>query len=49
MITKGLIDSSADKLAEVEIETVGDTSTNMKGGLLHTLAGTVTEVRAETL
>ena len=49
MITKGLIDSSADTLAQVEIETVGDTSTDMKGGLLHTLADTVTEVRAETL
>ena len=42
-------DAVADTLAEVKIETVRDTSTDMKGGLLHTLADTVTEVLAETL
>ena len=46
-MTKPLIDASGDTLAEVQTETLGDTSTNMKAeGLLHTLADTVTEVQA---
>ena len=45
-MTKALIDSSADTLAEVKTETVGNTSTNVKAEeLLHTLADTVTEVK----
>ena len=49
-MTKALIDASADTLAEVQTETPGDTSTNVKPErLLHTLTDTVTEVQAETL
>ena len=49
-MTKALIDSCADTLAEVENEALNDTSTNVKAErLLHTLADTVTEVQAETL
>ena len=40
----------SDTLAEVDTETLGDTSTNVKAEeLLHTLADTITEVQAETL
>ena len=49
-MTKALINAFADTLAEVENETLGDTSTNVKAeGLLHTLADTVIEVQAKTL
>ena len=50
LMTKALIDASADTLTEVQTETLGDTSTNVKAeGLLHTLADTVIEVQAKTL
>ena len=49
-MTKALIHASADTLAQVETETQGGASTNVKAeGLLHTLADTVTEVQAKTL
>ena len=39
IMTKLLIDASADTLAEEDTETVGDSSTNVKAEeLLHTLA-----------
>ena len=44
-MTKALIDACGETLAEVETETLGDTSTDVKAdGLLHALADTVAEV-----
>lgn len=49
-MTKALLDSFADTVAEVQTKTLGETSTDVKAeGLLYAFADTVAEVQAQSI